>query len=80
VSEPLAGESTITSERAKAPESTKRIEPLTENEKLLLVLLEHCPDSIAAAIVLQSFIADCGPLSEEVGEKVRTILSNTGAR
>jgi hypothetical protein len=50
--------------------------PISNDEKLLLVLLEHCPDSNVKAVVLQSFIADNGPLSEEAGEKVRAILSN----
>ena len=49
---------------------------MSNNEKFLLLLLEQCSDSNAAAIVLQSFIADNGPLSEAAAEKVRAILSN----
>lgn len=49
---------------------------MSNDERLLLVLLEHCPDNNAHAIVLQSFIADNGPLSEAAAAKIRAILSN----
>jgi hypothetical protein len=52
---------------------------VSNNEKFLL-LLEQCSDSNAAAIVLQSFIADNGPLSEAAAEKVRAILANSTRR
>ena len=63
--------------RTRATLGQEKLEVMvSDSEKLLLRLLEHCPDNNTRAVVLQSFIADHGPLSEEAGEKVRAILSN----
>jgi len=47
---------------------------MTHKEKLLLLMLEHTPDRNTQAVILQSFIAEYGPLSEDVGDKVRNLL------
>lgn len=52
---------------------------MNNNEKLLLLLLENCQDTNAQAILLQSFIADNGLLSEVAGERVRAILNKMPA-
>lgn len=52
---------------------------MSNDERLLLVLLENCRDTNAQAILLQSFIADRGPLSHVAGERVRAILNKTPA-
>ena len=48
---------------------------MTEDEKILLEMMELMPDSNAKAVLLQSYIAEKGPLSEEAGAKVRELLS-----
>jgi hypothetical protein len=47
---------------------------MTNAEKLLILLLQHIPDANAKAVMLQNFIAEIGPLSEEAGIKVRELL------
>lgn len=47
---------------------------MTNQEKILLMLLERALSIDTKAVILQSFIADCGPLSEEAGAKVRALL------
>lgn len=47
---------------------------MTDKEKLLILLLQRMPDANAKAVMLQNFIAEFGPLSEEVGTKVRELL------
>jgi hypothetical protein len=49
---------------------------MTDNEKVLLLVLKYIADSNTRAVVLQSFIAEHGPLSEEAGAKVREVLKN----
>jgi hypothetical protein len=49
---------------------------MTNDEKILLSVLEHCSNQNQRAVVIQSFIADMGPLSEEAGEKVRELLKS----
>jgi hypothetical protein len=46
----------------------------TDSEKLLILILQRMPDANAKAVVLQNFIAEFGPLSEEAGTKVRELL------
>jgi hypothetical protein len=47
---------------------------MTNPEKLLLILLRSADDQNVKAIVLQSFIAEFGPLSEEAAKLVREQL------
>jgi hypothetical protein len=47
---------------------------MSEAEKFLLRLLECSKNPNVQAVMLQSFIAEHGPLSETVAEKVRGIL------
>jgi hypothetical protein len=47
---------------------------MTSFEKILLLLLQEAPNANVQAIILQSYIADMGPLSEEAGTKVRELL------
>jgi hypothetical protein len=51
---------------------------MTDLEKILLLLLDRAPNINVQAVILQSFIADNGPLSEEAGSKVREILKPKG--
>jgi hypothetical protein len=53
---------------------------MTNEEYLLLSVLEHCLDQNQKAVVIQSFIADMGPLSEEAGEKVRKLLKSEDSK
>jgi hypothetical protein len=53
---------------------TKEAETMTDSEKLLLIILQRAPDSNTIAVVLQSYIAEMGPLSEAAGAKVRKLL------
>jgi hypothetical protein len=46
---------------------------MTHKEELLLLILKQLP-SHWRAVMLQSFIAEEGPLSEEAGTEVRKIL------
>jgi hypothetical protein len=48
-------------------------------EAFLLWILTNMPDQNARAVMLQSFIQSNGPLSEEVGEKVRELLAKHNA-
>jgi hypothetical protein len=48
---------------------------MTDSEKVLLLLLQYAPNTNVQAVILQSFIADMGPLSEEAGTEVRKLLS-----
>jgi len=50
---------------------------MTDNEKILLMLLEDAFAMESKAILLQSYIAEYGPLSEEAGAKVRALLVRT---
>lgn len=45
-------------------------------EFLLLAALEQQTDANAAAVLLQTYISECGPLSEEAGTKVRELLKS----
>ena len=48
---------------------------MTPNERLLLMLLERMgPDRNARAVMLQSYMAEEEPLSEEAAAKVRKLL------
>jgi hypothetical protein len=47
---------------------------MTDNEKILLIALAQTSNPNMMAIMLQSFIAEMGPLSEEAGAKVREML------
>jgi hypothetical protein len=48
---------------------------MTDVEKTLLILLKHAPDSNTKAVLLQSFIATQGPLSEEAAAEARKLLA-----
>lgn len=43
-------------------------------EQFLLKLLQLTPDANTFAMVLQSYIAEMGPVSEEAGAKIRELL------
>ena len=47
---------------------------MTENEKYLITILKACPDANTKAVILQSYIAEFGPVSDEAGEYIRDIL------
>ena len=47
---------------------------MNKNEQLLVEMLKFIPESNQRAILLQNFIAEFGPLSEETGAKVRELL------
>jgi hypothetical protein len=47
---------------------------MTNEEKMMLWLIKQAPNTNTKAVILQSFIAECGPLSEEAGTKVRELL------
>lgn len=47
---------------------------MTEQEKTLIEVLKKLKNKNAQSILLQSYIAENGALSEEVGEKVKLIL------
>jgi hypothetical protein len=50
---------------------------MTDNEMFLLRLLQMpVLDGNQAALLLQSYIAEYGPLSEEAGTKVRELLKD----
>ena len=52
---------------------------MTELEKLLLVLLEDIKDNETRAVLIQSFIQDNGPVSDEAGVKIRALLGEGNA-
>jgi hypothetical protein len=43
-------------------------------EQFLLKILQLTPDANRFAVVLQSYIAEMGPVSEETGAKIRELL------
>jgi len=47
---------------------------MTDSEKTLILILEQAPDANSKAIMLQNYISEFGPLSEEAGAKVRELL------
>jgi hypothetical protein len=47
---------------------------MTGAEKLLLIMLQRQPSTNARAVLLQSYIAEMGPLSDEAAAKVRELL------
>lgn len=47
---------------------------MIDSERLLLRLLTTLSDANYKAVVLQSYIAEYGPLSEEAAAKVRELL------
>jgi len=47
---------------------------MTEEENILLLFLEAAYDPNQKAVLLQNFIAEHGPLSEEAGAKARELL------
>lgn len=47
---------------------------MTDAEKLLLSMLLMTPSATARAVLLENYIAEMGPLSEEAGAKVRELL------
>jgi hypothetical protein len=49
---------------------------MTSDEESLLFMCESIKDSGLIAMVLQVFIADNGPLSEEAAKRVREVLKN----
>ena len=48
---------------------------MSEEEKLLVWLLERLTDHNMRGVMLTAFIQENGPLSEAAGEKVRAMLS-----
>jgi hypothetical protein len=50
---------------------------MNDHEKVLLVLMNHVTDQQYRAVLLQSYIQENGPLSEEAGAKVRELLAKT---
>lgn len=49
-------------------------------EQFLLKLLQLTPDANTFAMVLQSYIAEMGPVSEEAGAKIRELLKQRHGR
>jgi len=49
-------------------------------ERMLLTILRQLPDSNGRAVMLQSYIQEEGPLTEETAAKVREILKNASQR
>jgi hypothetical protein len=47
---------------------------MNNKERVLLAVLTQLPDRNARAAFLQSFMAEEGPLSEEVAVKVRELM------
>jgi hypothetical protein len=47
---------------------------MTRYEEVLLFVLEQATDPNEMAVMLQSFIAENGPLSEDAGARVRSLL------
>ena len=51
---------------------------MTYKEKLLLSMLKHAEQNVnTMAVILQSFIQEYGPLSEEAGAQVKALLHGT---
>ena len=47
---------------------------VTKSEEVLILILQQAADLNSKAMILQSYISECGPLSEEAGAKVRELL------
>jgi hypothetical protein len=52
---------------------------ISYQEGFLLWLMTHMSDQNARAVLVQSFIAENGPLSEAAGAKVRDLLAKKNA-
>jgi hypothetical protein len=51
---------------------------MTKDEKFLIFLLAKAQDRNTKAVLLQGYIAQFGPLSDEAGNKVRELLKQEG--
>lgn len=50
---------------------------MTKSEEVLILILQQAADPNSKAMILQNYIAECGPLSEEAGTKVRELLKGS---
>ncbi len=47
---------------------------MTEEEKMLIAILRQTKDRNSAAVIMQTYIQACGPVSNEAGDEIKAIL------